>query len=54
MFGLARFGYISFLYFITQKLGMCLIYKRALTGMAAVPVSTAFSLLHFCRKFLVR
>ena len=34
---------ISFLYFITQKLGTCCIYKQALTGTAAVPVSCAFT-----------
>ena len=42
MLGLIRYGYKSFLYFITQKLGTCGIYKRALTGMAAVPASCAF------------
>ena len=42
--GLVRYGliqlgcYISFLYFITQKLDTHHIYKRALTGMAAIPV----------------
>ena len=39
--GYVRFIYVSFLYFITQKLGTCCIYKQAFTGMAAVPVSCA-------------
>ena len=35
------FGYISFIYFFTQKLDTCRTYKRLLTGTAAVPVTCA-------------
>ena len=47
------FGYISFLYFITQKLGTCRIYKRALTGMATIPVSCSYKCLHVQQSYPV-
>ena len=53
MFGSVRFGYISFLYFITQKLGTCRIYKRALTGTAAVSISCAYTCLQIRQLYPV-